>query len=329
MGNRTTLALLSFAIFASCGGTPPQPAKTVSVVYEVEQLNLLRDYRIIEQRLASDSGKSGSQIRFHYFAYPAGDKAKLETATHEAIKSNPDLLIATNILSLKAAIPTWHPRRLLFESNVDPRRNLPVGNANETLYNATGIVFLRDLHAARLSLLRELDPSKRPIGLLGDRYFTSFAEGLADTKAAADKLGVQLAYYEVSDDLELDAALRGSVGKGIGSWYVSPGDRMRTNVDKIVALARENNQATVFWRLGDARKGGLLAIEESHAPFVDVMYRLVAMALAGADMNQIPITGPIGAKSALNVDTLNSLRLSLTPITRYKIDHFYSAPMRK
>ena len=79
----------------------------------------------------------------------------------------------------------------------------------------------------------------------------------------------------------------------------------------------------IYWRENDAVEGGMLAVEEVSPQFEESMHRLILLVSAGVKPADIPIIGPLNARSSLNISTLGLLGVELPNSSLERFSAFY------
>src|SRR5262249_29480769 len=113
--------------------------------------------------------------------------------------------------------------------------------------NATGVYFfLSDLAAKQLSLLRELAPAAKQIGLLVNPDNANAAEVTREMTAAASAIGIDLKVIHASDSSGIDAALVALVGTRTDALVVAADPFFFSQRPHLAALATRHSIPTIF-----------------------------------------------------------------------------------
>jgi putative ABC transport system substrate-binding protein len=178
--------------------------------------------------------------------------------------------------------------------------------------NQTGIAFLAlDLVAKRIEILREVLPGLRRIAIIASPDHAGEHRELATSRAAADRLGIEIAYQPARDVAELGASLAHARAAHADALVVFPDHLTAARRSDIVAFALEHRLPAISgWSLFvDA---GLLL---SYGPNLrDTWYRVasyVDRVIKGANPAELPIELPRSVEMALNLRTARTLGLQI------------------
>jgi hypothetical protein len=313
----TVLVILSMQI-----DFKPTASKSLGVILATDE-GLIQDYRNLERRFNFAQQHVEDQVNFSFYQFPIGDLERMRSAVTTAFNANHAILVATDILSFRELVAKGGSQRMLFEMNVNPLRNTPNLAGASGPFSAAGVVYLADIHELRFSLLKEMNPSIRNLGVIGDRHYLDLFEGHTGALAAAKKLNLNYHVFLADDVAALESLWIDPAVAIIDAWYVVPGDVMREKMSSIVSKINHLGKPSMYWRNQDVRAGGLMAVQEVSPDFDESMYRLLLMAHAGVNLAEIPLIKPIGSNAYLNVSTLNRMGLKLPPEVMVRFSAFY------
>src|SRR6476620_9294979 len=124
-------------------------------------------------------------------------------------------------LAAKAATTTVP---IVFASGSDPVRDGLVASLNRPGGNVTGLVyFAAVLGAKRLELLRQLVPRATTIAVLVNPNTPLTEAERKDVQTAAQAIGQQLIFFDISSDRDIETAFAAFVQRGAGALLVGTG----------------------------------------------------------------------------------------------------------
>jgi ABC-type uncharacterized transport system substrate-binding protein len=158
------------------------------------------------QGLASLGYVEGQNLRIE-LREAEGRYERLAGLAADLVKLQPAVLVSGQLpatLALKAATTTIP---IVFTAADDPVKNGLVASVRSPGGNATGInPMMNEVEGKRLSLLHELVPDTRRIGVLFNTNSPDSSAHLEDIEAAGQSLGLDLVIIKVADKAEYDNA---------------------------------------------------------------------------------------------------------------------------
>jgi putative tryptophan/tyrosine transport system substrate-binding protein len=150
-------------------------------------------------------------------------------------------------LAAKAATSTMP---IVFNSGGDPVALGLVASLNRPGANVTGIANLHgELAPKRLQLLRELMPNAAVFGVLADPSFPDIQSQIADLKAAARTLGLQLVVVNARLGSDLEMAFATFSPQHVGAVLVTNSTFFSRRTEQLAALAARHALPAIFqWR---------------------------------------------------------------------------------
>jgi putative tryptophan/tyrosine transport system substrate-binding protein len=191
----------------------------------------------------------------------------------DLIRRQPAVIVGDTISTIAAKAATASVP-IVFAIGGDPVRDGLVASLNRPGGNVTGVVFLAsEIQAKRLELLRQLVPKATTISVLMDPKRADTESRRRDVEAAAQMIGQQLMFLDVSSDHDIESAFATIVQRGAGALLVGAGGFFNSNRERIVALAaRHALPASYPWREA-VKAGGLM----SYGPSITDAYRQVGI----------------------------------------------------
>jgi putative ABC transport system substrate-binding protein len=224
-----------------------------------------------------------------------------------------------SILAAKAATTTIP---IVFTLGGDPVQQGYVTSLNRPGGNVTGISWFGSLLAAKgLGLLHELVPRASVIALLANPKLPEAARTISDAQQAARELGLQLAVFNVSTPIEINAAFATLVQRGAGALLVGGDAYLTTRRQQIVALAIHVAVPAMYPnREYMQEEGGLM----SYGNDVPDAYRRAAVytgrILKGEKPADLPVQAPTKYELVINLKTAKALGLEVPPNLLARVD---------
>ena len=180
--------------------------------------------------------------------------------------------------------------------------------------NVTGLSLMsEDLHAKRLSLLREAVPTLRRVTVLldpGTPYRQRFVGAHAN---AAKAIGIPLREVGTSTPDAIDRAFAEMTGDGTEGVVVAAGPMMNRESAHIGAAALAHQIPTMGYQPGMVQDGLLMAYGQDYDEFARKAAIYVDKILKGAKPADLPIEQPTQFKLAINLKTAKALGLTISP----------------
>jgi putative ABC transport system substrate-binding protein len=230
--------------------------------------------------------------------------------------------------SVRAAKAATATIPIVFTTGEDPAKAGLVASLNRPGGNVTGItLFLVELGAKRLELLRELAPKVELVGLLtnprspqGVGSNTEAEEQERDARAAASIMGRQLVVVHASSESEIDEAFSTVVQQRAGALIVASDIFLSTRINQLIALASRHAIPTIYpWR--DAvSAGGLIGYGIDLTDSYRQAGSYVGRILQGANPGELPVLQPTKFLLAINLKTARSLGLTVPLIMQMTAD---------
>ena len=225
----------------------------------------------------------------------------------DAITSKPDVIILqAGAVHLAAAMTKTIPLITVYSGD------LIDGGLVKSLArpggNISGIQLMAlDLVGKRIEILKEMVPSIKRLAVLASPNHPGVHRERDASVAAAQKLGLSVAYYPVKDQPELDAALAAARAAGTDALVMFPDGVTNTGRERIAAFALQHKLPTVSGWDVYAIAGGLL----TYGPSMRASYRHLASyvdrVLKGADPATMPIELPTIFELVVNLKTARAL----------------------
>jgi len=175
--------------------------------------------------------------------------------------------------------------------------------------NLTGVSILAtELDAKRLEILREAAPSVRRVGVL---YDPELVRSMSAIKAAAPKLGIEIAFASGKTEAEIADGIKTLIREKVGAVNVLASANLNAfRAYQIAEFARARLPSIYEWP-ETAEQGGL----RGYGPRNTAVYRQVAglidKILRGAKPADLPVEQPTKFELVVNLKTAKAIGLTI------------------
>jgi putative tryptophan/tyrosine transport system substrate-binding protein len=134
-----------------------------------------------------------------------------------------------------------------------------------------------------------------------------------DLQEAAGILGLKLAFYDVRNDDEIEAAFPGMVQQQAGALLLTDGTLFNNRREKMVALAARYRMPTIYTFPEFAAAGGLISYASSLADAYRQTGIYTGRVLKGEKPSDLPVLRPTKFEMVINLNTAKVLGLAIPP----------------
>jgi putative ABC transport system substrate-binding protein len=203
---------------------------------------------------------------------------------------------------------------IVFITGEDPVKLGLIAGLNRPGGNATGVsMFLSEMEAKRLALLRELIPGAPLIGVLVNPRSPSIDTQLNDVHSAAQALGQPIHIVNASNEREIDAAFAALAQRKVAAVLVCANAYLTSRRDQIVALAAQYSIPTIHDQSEFAAAGGLMSYGTDLADAYRLMGAYAGQILKGEKPANLPVQQSTKFEFVINLKTAKALRLEIPP----------------
>src|SRR5262249_47071054 len=246
--------------------------------------------------------------------YGEDKEARLPALATELIGLDVRLILATSQPSIAAAAQVTKTVPIIGRLNDDPVVNGMAKSLARPGGNISGIYSLaEELTPKRLSLLKEVVPSARRVGVLLRNDWPNAKRAWQTAEAAAKQLGLELVALDARSAGELAAALDDAGAKHLDGIITFRNSTVVTNLKLIAEQCRRLRLPAVFDAGEYVEAGGLM----SYGPNIDAIYRQLARfavkLLNGTSAGELPIEEPTKFELVINRRTADAIGIRLSP----------------
>ena len=253
----------------------------------------------------------------YLFSWAGGRNAALDPLVADMVARKVDVIVTFGPTGSKAAQQATATIPIVAMTDVFDGTGLVKSMARPG-GNLTGVSILAtELDSKRLEILHEAAPSVRRVGVL---YDPGLVRSMPAIKAAAPRLGIELAFAYGQSEAEIAEAIKTLIREKVGAVNVLASANLNAfRAYQIAEFARARLPAIYEWP-ETAELGGLLG----YGPRNTVVYRhvaeLVNKILRGAKPADLPVEQPTKFELVINMKTAKALGVSIPQSVMLRAD---------
>jgi putative tryptophan/tyrosine transport system substrate-binding protein len=317
----TTLALVAFGMVPP--GAHAQPA---GKPYRIGFLGLTSASAYAPQLQGFLQGLrelgyvEGKNIVIEY-RWADGRDERLAELVAQLVRLHPDVLV-THATAVRVAQQATSTIPIVMGVSADPVGMGLIKSLARPGGNTTGVASqMVDLSSKRLQLLNEIVPQLKDVAVLSYESSPGARRGLAETEAAARKLGVRVRpFWLAAEPSALESIFAAIARDRSAAVIVQPDSVTGRYSDRIAALALEKGLPT----MGGARPfvvdGGLASYGGDFVEGWRVAARFVDKILKGAKPADLPVEQPTKFELVINLKTAKALGITIPQTVLLRAD---------
>ena len=245
--------------------------------------------------------------------FAQGKPEMLRALAVELVRMQVDIIVTESNLAAQAAKDASATIPIVMAVTGDPVGAGLVESLARPGGRITGLsVLASELSGKRLQLLKEVTPKAMRVAVIWNAAYPAAAGYLAETRAAARSIGLDLQSFEVRNPSDLDVAFDG-VRAGQPSALITLADGMLlANRTRIVEFAAKSRLPAVFPDREFAEAGGLMAYGPSLAANFRSAVTYVDKILKGAKPGDLPVQQPTEFELVINLKTAKALGITIS-----------------
>jgi putative ABC transport system substrate-binding protein len=201
---------------------------------------------------------------------------------------------------------------VVFSTGADPVKMGLVTNVRQPGGNVTGITFFsEELGTKALSLLRDLVPGAKTVGLMVNPSNPETPRRSADAVTAARALGLMMEVVHAATPPDIDKAFDSLTERRVGALLLGADAFYGGRIQQFVSLAARHKMPAMYYRREFAEAGGLA----SYGASVTDAYRqagvYVARVLKGEKPGELPVIQAAKFEFILNLKTARVLGIDV------------------
>jgi putative ABC transport system substrate-binding protein len=240
---------------------------------------------------------------------------RLPALAAELIDRRVTVLVAYTDAAALAAKAATKTVPIVFINGGDPVRAGIVPSLSRPEGNVTGASFFGvDVWPKQLSLLHELVPGAKVVGLLVDQNLPDAIAQVPAMQEAARKLELQLIVFQARTASDIDSAFATFVRDGAAGLVVSSGALLTSRRKQIIALAGRHALPAIYPFREFAADGGLISYGNSVPETFRQGGIYAGRILKGEKPADLPVVLSTKYESVLNLKTAKELDLTVSPL---------------
>jgi putative ABC transport system substrate-binding protein len=248
-----------------------------------------------------------------------GQSARLPALAAELVRRQVAVIVAAQFsspaLAAKAATSTIP---IVFMYGGDPVHDGLVASLNRPGGNVTGVAFINSqLGGKRLSLLRDLVPQARTVGILFSADPRFYEDQKAQMLEAVGALGLELVIVERAGR-DYEAAFATLAERKVQALIVSA--NVFGNFEALIALSARHKIPTIYPNRNYVVAGGLMSYGGSFDGIWRQVGNYTGRILKGAQPTDLPVVRSTKFDLAINLKTAKALGLEMPKILLIQAD---------
>src|SRR3974390_1653777 len=310
MRRREFITLLGGAIALPLSVRAQEPAKLPIIGLLGSSTALIESQRVAAfvQRLHQLGWIENRNVVIEY-RWAEGRQERFAEIAAEFVQLKVDLIVAPTTPAVMAAKQATSLIPIVIATADDPVGTGLVASLARPGGNVTGLSNQQtDLAGNRLELLREVVPTLRRVGLIGNVNVPNAMLEMKQVQALGPKLGLEVATVEVRKTEEIMPGLEGLRGR-VDALYICTDPLLTTHRGRITTFALSEKLPTMYAFREYVLAGGLM----SYGPNFPDLFRRAAdhvdRILRGTKPAEIPIEQPVKFDLIVNLKTARALGL--------------------
>jgi putative ABC transport system substrate-binding protein len=243
--------------------------------------------------------------------YANGKVELLRPMAEELVRLKVEVILTSGTAAALAAKSVTDTVPIVFGVTGDPVRTGIITSLGRPGGNVTGFsIVSTELTAKRLSLLRELLPAVRRVGVLENDANPYFRVARNDVEDVARTLGIQPIFVQVTAAGELASAVAEVARRGAQALLISPDFLFYDHRTELMDAALKHALPTMTSH-SYVQAGGLIGYSNSISEQEDRIAALVDKILRGARPGDIPVEQPTKFELLINLKTAKALGITV------------------
>jgi putative ABC transport system substrate-binding protein len=255
----------------------------------------------------------GRNVAIEY-RFADDDNDRLPGLAADLVRRGVAVMIATRTRAIVAAQAATATIPIVFFTGGDPVRSGFVASLNRPGGNLTGISSMNtELGAKRIGLLRALLPGATRIAVLVNPVNPLAKSQVADVRAAALAVGLQVDVLSAGTNSEIDAAFASLVQKRADGLLVTPDELFGSRRVQLATLAARRGVPALYSFRDVPEVGGLMSYGPSNAELERQAGVYAGRILKGEKPADLPVMRATKFELIVNLQTAKALGLDVPP----------------
>ena len=244
--------------------------------------------------------------------YANGDYAQVPGLAADLVQRKVDVIVADTTLATQAVRHATSTIPIVMAGVADPVGSGLVANLAHPGGNVTGLsIMLAELIAKRLQLLKEAIPRLTRVAVLSNPVTPWHQKAVADLKAAAPSLAIQLSFVSVRTPEEVRPAFSAVNRAHAQALYLLESSFSYIHRTTLLELASKARLPTIHGLRQFVYEGGLMSYGANFGNSFRRSAGYVDRILKGAKPGDLPIEQPTQFELIVNLKTAKALGLTI------------------
>ena len=255
------------------------------------------------------------------FRWADGQVERLPALAADLVRADVQVIVTLEPPSTRAAAGATRTIPIVARFSDDPVETHLAASLARPGGNVTGVTSISgELHGKRLELLKEMLPAITRVGVLMDPRNPGSRIGLAETRSAARRLGLNVHVFDVETIAGLDRAVQLAREHRVHALVALRNPLFVRNLRRLVNLTNKSRLATVYDERAFAAAGGLMTFGANLDDLSRRAAGYVDKILKGAKPAELPIEQPTTFELVINLKTAKALSLTIPPSLLLRAD---------
>jgi putative ABC transport system substrate-binding protein len=270
-------------------------------------------FQAFRQGLRDQGYVEGQNIALE-LRFANGSPEKLGTMAADLVRNKVDVIVTESVLAAREARNATATIPIVTAIHGDPVGAGLAASLTRPGGNVTGLSLLApELSGKRLQLLKEIQPKATRVAIIWNVSNVAASRYLAESRAAARSLGLEIQSVEVRAPSDLNVAFDAVIAARPSACMTLPDGMLLAHANRIVDFAARARIPALFPDSEFATAGGLMAYGPSLAATFRQAATYVVKILKGANPADLPIEQPTKFELVINLKTARALGLTIPP----------------
>lgn len=270
-----------------------------------------KEVQAFRQGLEEAGYAEGRDVSFEWRS-AEGDYSRIPKLAAELVQNKMEVIVVDSTATAQAAKRATSTIPIVMAVAGDPIGSGLVDSLARPGGNVTGLSTMTlDLAAKRLQLLKELTPKLNRIAVLWNPAMPWHVTAIADLKAAAPSLSVDLSFVDVRTPEDFGGAFQAASQGRAQAVLILGSPPLWTHRKALLTLASNARLPVMYGARAFADEGGLM----SYGPNFRAMYHrsaaYVDRILKGVKPSELPIEQPSKFELVVNLKTAKALGIAI------------------
>ena len=247
------------------------------------------------------------------YRWAEGQFHRLPAMATDLVGRGVDVILVSPDVGVDAAMAATKTIPIVFTTNSDPIAAGFVSSLAHPGGNVTGISFMGvELVPKRLELLRELLPGATRIAVLVNPSNPGIAQSfMADSQAAAGRLGLELVVLKASTESEIESAVVTAVQQQVAALSIASDSYLASRSRQIAFLALRHALPTAAGTREYVSTGILMSYGNNQTDSYRLAGVYVGRILKGDRPADLPVIQPTKFELLINLTTAKAIGLKI------------------